>query len=75
VHTAGVELDDAVRVRQAAETDAGVVGIELDDRDAVASRTSRPSVINRNARSTHVSFPPFLNWCPFADAMTIGFIS
>ena len=34
VHAAGIELDDAVGVRQTAPADAVSVGIELDDVDA-----------------------------------------
>ena len=37
-----------------------------------ASRTSLPSVIIANARSTHVCGPPFLCSCPLADEMTTG---
>ena len=37
-----------------------------------ASSTSEPPVISRNAFSTPVTSPPFLNRLPFADDTTTG---
>ena len=37
-----------------------------------ASSTSSPATILRKASSTQVRAPPFLNWCPFSDAITTG---
>jgi len=48
VHTARVELDDAVGIRQAAVADARVFGIELDDVDAGDERVEDVGVAARH---------------------------